>query len=77
LLYNSCRDSLNIIALEHNEIKGLDGIVINVSGDVNKEAYDIYRNAYSNYDCYLINRSGRIIDKFQIFDWESNLKRYK
>jgi hypothetical protein len=34
-----------------------------------------FRPAYCSRTCFLINPAGRIIDKFEIFDWESSLTR--
>ncbi|NJK96136.1 MAG: redoxin domain-containing protein [Bacteroidales bacterium] len=32
-----------------------------------------YRPMYCSRTCFLINPEGRIVDKFEIFDWKSNL----
>lgn len=66
-------DTINIIGLESGINKDIGGILIDVEIDYNKEFYKKYRDAYSSYDCYLIDTNKRIIDKFDIFDWEDYL----
>jgi len=72
-----CKKSLNIIALDVGVTKDLNAITIDVDEDFNKDVYNKYRKKYSTYDCYLINKSGRIIDKFDIYYWDKNLTQFK
>ncbi len=69
-------DTINIIGLESGINIDIGGILIDVEIDYNKEIYKKYRDAYSSYDCYLIDPSKRIIDKFDIFDWEVYLSDF-
>lgn len=76
-LRSACLDSLNIIALESAPNGGKKSNVVDVELEFNQDIYREYRNAYSNYDCYLIGMDGRIKDKFSIFDWKVNLDPYR
>jgi len=64
---------MNIIGIESGIKKDLGGTMIDVEDKYNLDIYNKYRQAYSSYDCYLINIEGRIINKFDIFDWKSSL----
>jgi hypothetical protein len=67
---------MNIIGIESGIKTDLGGILIDVKDKYNLDVYDKYRQAYSSYTCYLISTEGRIINKFDIFDWESNLSKF-
>jgi Peroxiredoxin len=54
-----------------NELK-LTGKFINVNENKTIEAF---RPEFCSRTCFLINPEGRIIDKFEIFDWKSSLER--
>ena len=69
-------DTINIIGLESGINKDIGGILVDVEIEYNKDIYKKYRNAYSSYDCYLIDTNKRIIDKFDIFDWETYLTEF-
>ena len=69
-------NKLKLIGINSGVNKDLEGVLIDVEDQFNNEVYINYRNAYSSYDCYLINKDGRIIDKFSIFDWESHLNEF-
>jgi hypothetical protein len=75
-IQNSTFNKLKLIGINSGVCKDLKGPVINVEDHFNNEVYNIFRNAYSSYDCFLINMDGRIIDKFSVFDWESHLSAY-
>lgn len=75
-LYTRLGNSLNIIGLEPGIKKDIGGILIDVENEYNKNIYKEYRDAYSSYDCYLIDTDKRIADKFEIFDWEDYLHEY-
>lgn len=68
--------NLKLIGINSGIKKDLKGVVLDVENEFNNEMYSSYRNAYSSYDCYLINKDGRIIDKFSIFDWKSHLNEF-
>jgi len=79
-LANAYKGKMEILCLDktptllRNNIKEL-----NLTGkfiDVNKnEELRNYRPDFCSRTCYLINPEGRIIDKFEIFDWEQTLKK--
>jgi peroxiredoxin len=72
-LLKSHGQEMNIIGIESGIKTDLGGILIDVEDKYNLDIYNKYRQAYSSYTCYLISTEGRIINKFDIFDWESNL----
>ena len=76
-LNSECEESFQIIGLEHGINKIMDGTHVDIKLEYNKDIYEKYRKAYSSYDCYLIGTGGRILDKFDIFDWEEYLSDYK
>lgn len=61
-----------VIGIESGIPDGMEGNLVDVDVDFNKGIYNHYRNAYSSYDCYVIGRTGRILEVFDIFDWEVN-----
>lgn len=67
-------DKIVIIGLESGIDENIGGILIDVEEEYNNDIYKSFRNAYSSYDCYLIEEDGRISKKFSIFDWEVYLK---
>ncbi len=69
-------DNLSIVGLESGLSVDLGGITLDVEDPFNEDIYKKYRNWYSSYDSYLIDKEGRIVDKFSIFDWEDHLKDY-
>ena len=75
-LYKATSNSLNIIGINSGIKEGLSGTIVNVEDGFNKDIYKHYRNAYSSYNCYIIDVNGRIDDKFDIFDWEMYLEQY-
>jgi hypothetical protein len=68
--------NLRLIGINSGVKKDLKGVVLDVENEFNNQVYKSYRNAYSSYDCYLINKEGIIIDKFSIFDWKSHLNGF-
>ena len=75
------REKFEILCLDKspvflsNNIKelGLTGKFI----DVNKnKSIEAYRPEFCSRTCFLINPDGRIIDKFEIFDWEQSLCKH-
>lgn len=75
-ILNGINSKLKLIGINSGVKRGLKGVLIDVEDQYNNEMYVNYRNAYSSYDCYLINKEGRIIDKFKISNWESNLTEF-
>ncbi|MEM6816838.1 MAG: hypothetical protein AAF600_21025, partial [Bacteroidota bacterium] len=51
----------------------LDKWLINMEDPFYKDLYDKYRKTYCSRICYLIDKSNRILDKFEITKWESTL----
>lgn len=67
---------MTIIGMEYKVPENLGGLLVEIEKDVNQDFYQKYRNAYSSYDCYLIDKDYRIADKFSLFDWETHLTQY-
>jgi hypothetical protein len=67
---------LTIIGLNYGIKKGLNGMMVDVTDYFNEGIYKNFRNSLSSYDCYLINKEGRVIDKFWIQDWKTRLSPY-
>lgn len=66
---------INIVGVEYQINENIGGLIADVKDSVNSDFYKIYRNAYSSYVCYLIKEK-RIIDKFEIYDWEKALRKH-
>ena len=49
------------------------GLQFDMENPFNKDLSDKYRQAYCSRLCYLVGRNRRILDKFRIVDWGSNL----
>ena len=64
--------SPDILANNIKELK-LSGRFINANENQTIEAY---RPEYCSRTCFLINPGGRIVDKFEIFDWKSKLEHF-
>ena len=77
-LYEAKKESFTLIGIEYGveAAERLKGIVIVSNDNINNDFYLKYRKEPSDYTCYLIDTSGRIIEKFRIFEWESVLKKY-
>ncbi len=69
-------ENLSVVGIESGLNVDLGGVTLDVEDPFNEDMYKKYRNWYSSYDSYLIDREGRIVDKFSIFDWEDHLKDY-
>jgi len=80
-LTEAYKDKLEFIGIDNspvtlaNNIKNLNLKGSFVIAEKNPMLQKAYRPAYCSRTCFLINPTGRIIDKFEIFDWESNLTR--
>lgn len=69
-------ENFSIVGIESGLSVDLGGITLDVEDPFNEDMYKKYRSWYSSYDSYLIEKSGRIVDKFSIFDWEDHLKDF-
>lgn len=47
-----------------------------IAEDKNSSIQKNYRPGFCSRTCFLINPEGRIIDKFEVFDWKTNLASY-
>ena len=65
-----------VVGIESGLSVDLGGITLDVEDPFNEDMYNKYRSWYSSYDSYLIEKNGRIVDKFSIFDWEDHLKGF-
>lgn len=72
-IQNATNSKLKLIGINSGVEKDLEGILVDVEDEFNNDLYINYRNAYSSYDCYLVNKEGKIVDKFKIFDWKTYL----
>lgn len=70
------KGNLNVIGLEYGIDNDLGGTMIDVEDGPNNDIYKKYRNAFSSYNCYLINTDGRIENRFLVYNWKSNLIGY-
>lgn len=75
-IVGSYSDKIDIIGMEHSIKENIGGLMVDISDSVNSDFYINYRNAYSSYDCYLINKEKRIIDKFDVFDWKTTMIKH-
>ncbi len=73
-LLESTKD-LGIIGLEYENSSGPQSL-IDVAEDENQDLYKLFRNAYSSYDCYIIDKEGLIADKFSLFEWREYLGEF-
>lgn len=76
-LLNELEGNIEIIGIESTLKESLGGTMLDVENEFNKKIFEDYRNSkYSSYECFLINQEGRIIDKFNIFQWKGYLSNY-
>jgi hypothetical protein len=74
-LLATMKGKLKIIGINYGISENLGGIMVDIEDEYNLEFYNNYRNAYSSYECLLIDKKGRILDKFDVFDWKKNLSK--
>lgn len=74
-LLATMKGKLKIIGINYGISENLGGIMVDIEDEYNREFYNNYRNAYSSYECLLIDKEGRIVDKFDVFDWKKNLSK--
>ena len=53
-----------------------DGYNVNVEHPFNQDVYQQYRKVYCSRVAYLVGRDNRILDKFNVTDWEEPLARH-
>lgn len=70
------RDHANIIGLESDISKPISQYTVDVEYEKNEDIFKKYRNAYSSYECYLIDENNRILEKFKVFEWKKHLPKY-
>ena len=80
-LTNAYKEKIEILCLDKSPVFLKNNIKeLNLSGkfiDVNKnEELKKYRPDFCSRTCYLINPEGRIVDKFEIFDWKKTLAKH-
>jgi len=68
------KEKLWVIRLDSRIEKTNTGFQIDVDDEFNKDMYLKYRNMYCSRICYVINRDNRVLDKFPVSSWTSNLK---
>lgn len=72
---NYYSDKIHLIALDSKIEKNTEGLFVDVDEVFNKDIYNKYRKQYCSRTCYVIGKNNRIIDKFEVTDWESNLSK--
>lgn len=75
-IIGSYSDKIDIIGVEYSIKENIGGLMIDISDSVNSDFYKNYRNAYSSYDCYLINKEKKVIDKFGVFEWKATMIKH-
>ncbi|OBY65980.1 hypothetical protein [Polaribacter vadi] len=68
-------NSINILHVDSNLEKSEIGIQIDSEEKFNKEFYDNYRKQYCSRICYVIGKDNRIIDKFDINEWKTEITK--
>lgn len=68
--------NVHVFRLDSNIEKGSDGLQIDISEKFNEDFYKNFRNEYCSRTCYVIDANNRIIDKFSISNWRSNMPRH-
>lgn len=68
--------NIYIFRLDSKIDKGLDGLQIDMTEKFNNDVYTKYRNEYCSRMCFVIDKNNRILDKFPIYDWKSNLPEH-
>jgi hypothetical protein len=68
-------NSINILHVDSNLGKSEIGIQIDSEEKFNKKFYDNYRKQYCSRICYVIGKDNRIIDKFDINEWKTEITK--
>lgn len=69
-------NNIHILRLDSKIDKGLEGLQIDMEQDFNSDIYKKYRSAYCSRMCYVIDKNNRIIDKFPVSKWKSDLPKH-
>jgi hypothetical protein len=69
-------DNIHILRLDSKIDKGLEGLQIDVAEEFNSDIYNKYRKEYCSRMCYVIDKNNRIIDKFPVSHWKSDLPKH-
>jgi len=67
--------SINVLHVDSGMKKSDVGIHIDSEEEFNKEFYDNYRKEYCSRICYVIGKDNRIVEKFNINEWENLLPK--
>jgi hypothetical protein len=62
--------------LKQIENWNLPGKLVNADTPENSQFAKDYRPDYCSRTCFLIGADGRVVDKFEIFDWEKTLSKH-
>lgn len=71
----SLGNTINILHVDSGMEKSDIGVHIDSEEDFNKDFYNNYRKQYCSTICYVIGTDNRIIDKFDINEWKSEITR--
>ena len=66
-------NNIYLLRLDSKIDKGSDGLQIDIEEEFNVDIYKKFRNEYCSRMCFVIDKNGRIIDKFPVNNWRSNL----
>ena len=69
-------NNIHILRLDSKIDKGSEGLQIDMDEEFNRDIYNKYRNAYCSRMCYVIDKNNRIIDKFPVSKWISDLPKH-
>lgn len=73
---NEYGNKIHLLRLDSKIDKGLEGLQIDLEQEFNRDIYNKYRNAYCSRMCYVIDKNNRIIDKFPVSSWKSDLPKH-
>ncbi|WP_422106750.1 hypothetical protein [Winogradskyella sp.] len=66
-------DTINIIRLDYNIRDSTNGIQLDMNNKLNKDIYNKFRGKYCSRMAYVVGKNNRIVDKFDITNWQKNL----
>jgi len=69
-------NNIHVLRLDSKIDNGLEGFQIDMEQEFNRDIYNKYRNAYCSRMCYVIGKNNRIIDKFPVSNWKSDLPKH-
>lgn len=69
-------DIVHTLRLDSHIDEDLEGLQIDMDDEFNRDIYNKYRNAYCSRICYVIDEENKVIDKFPIYNWKSNLPKH-